>query len=449
MANVIFKQGTREQYNAIAVKDANTLYWLSDTKELYKGDVLYGTGAEATAAVAGLMSAEDKAKLDALVSGGISGLTAVDASVIIGTGDDATTIGVQISKVEGNILELKDDGLFVPPAAASDSVEFEIELQETPEDGYAATYKLKRTDSEGSTYVGDAINLPKDAVLTGGTYEIVKTKDEPYEGAEVGDPYVDLVVANAEESHIYIPLKGLVDTVKAGNGIAVVDNTISIKLNDGATNGLTVTEDGLALSVATPESSGAMSAADKKFVDTIPVVYGRVGYEATNMLPGARFDVNGKEIRVMFPSDAPFVKPEGEAAGRDNNRYYFGLRVFAPSDDVTGFKEADSETIPDGTPLEDFNGSSSGVDKYGRKYDVCWFPVAKYDDETGAWTYFGDASKPGEYVGWFHTIEWYKDSECVGSETVRINLTNKDCHNSLKTFLGKDNTSAALVWSDM
>lgn len=65
MANVIFKQGTRAQYNAISVKDANTLYWLTDTLELFKGEVLYGKGAEATALASGLMSAADKAKLDA------------------------------------------------------------------------------------------------------------------------------------------------------------------------------------------------------------------------------------------------------------------------------------------------------------------------------------------------------------------------------------------------
>ena len=57
MANVIFKQGTRAQYDAIATKDSNTLYWLSDTQELFKGDVLYGKGAEATALASGLMSA--------------------------------------------------------------------------------------------------------------------------------------------------------------------------------------------------------------------------------------------------------------------------------------------------------------------------------------------------------------------------------------------------------
>ena len=49
MANVIFKQGTRAQYDAIATKDVNTLYWLTDTQELFKGEVLYGKGTEATA----------------------------------------------------------------------------------------------------------------------------------------------------------------------------------------------------------------------------------------------------------------------------------------------------------------------------------------------------------------------------------------------------------------
>ena len=284
MANVIFKQGTRAQYDAIATKDSNTLYWLSDTQELFKGDVLYGKGAEATALASGLMSAADKAKLDALTSGGAIGLTAVDASVILGAGEDGnTTIGVQVSKGEGNALELKEDGLFVSPAAVSGAVEFAIEKQETAEDGFAETYKLKRTEGEEVTYVGDAINIPKDAVLSGGTYEIVETADTPYAGAEVGDPYVDLVVANAEESHIYIPLKGLVDTVKAGNGIKVENNTVSVKLDETNANGLTVGEDGLALGLATADAAGAMSAEDKAALDTVmaSIVWGNLGDEAT------------------------------------------------------------------------------------------------------------------------------------------------------------------------
>ncbi len=269
MANVIFKQGTRAQYDAISVKDSNTIYWLTDTQEIFKGEILHGKGKEATALASGLMSAADKQKLDALSAGGAIGLSAVDASVILDTGENGTTIGVQISKQENNALVLKDDGLFVSPSSASGSAEFVIEKQETPEEGFAATYKLKRTEGESSAYVGDAINIPKDAVLSGGSYEIVETAGTPYAGAEIGDPYVDLTVANAEESHIYIPLKGLVDTVKAGNGVSVSENTVSLKLHESNANGLTVSPDGLSLAVATATTAGAMSAEDKEALDKV------------------------------------------------------------------------------------------------------------------------------------------------------------------------------------
>lgn len=276
MANVIFKVGTKAQYDALATKDANTLYWLHDVLELRKGEILYGTGAEATNVASGLMSAADKAKLDAL-GDGTAGLTAIDASVVIASSEGGTTIGVQVSNAEGNAIELKEDGLFVP--SVSGAVEFIIEAQETAETGYSATYKLKRTEGETSTYVGDPINIPKDAVLSGGTYEIVETVDTPYAGAAVGDPYVDLTVANAEQSHIYIPLKGLVDTVKAGAGIKVENNTVSIKLDEANANGLAVGESGLSLSAATATAAGAMSAEDKAALDTVmaSIVWGNLG----------------------------------------------------------------------------------------------------------------------------------------------------------------------------
>lgn len=269
MANVIFKQGSRAKYDAIAVKDENTLYWLSDTQELYKGDVLYAKGALATNLVSGLMSAEDKAKLDALSAGGAAGLTEVDSSVILASGEDGTTIGVQVSKDTGNALELKADGLFVSPAAASTDVEFSIEEQETATDGSVKTYRLKRTEGDVTTYVGDAIEIPKDKVLKGGTFEVVETAGAPYEGAEVGDPYVDLVLEDADNTHIYIPMKGVVDTVVAGDGITVVNNTVSIKLDAANANGLAVGADGLSMAVATSTSSGAMSAVDKAALDAV------------------------------------------------------------------------------------------------------------------------------------------------------------------------------------
>ena len=198
------------------------------------------------------------------------------------------------------------------------------------------------------------------------------------------------------------------------------------------------------------DSAGAMSAKDKKFLDSVPALYESQKYEFVGLLDGARVDVNGKELRVMFDKNTKWVKPVGEAGNRDNNKYYFGIRFFAPSDTVTGFKESDKEKITD-EPLDGFDGDFAGTDQYGRKYSVVWFPAAEYHADGDNWTYLGDQSVAGYCVGWYHTIEWYNAEErCVGSETVRINLTNEECHNSLKSWLGKDNTpTGSIVWEDM
>ena len=118
MANVLFKVGTRAEYDALLRPDPNTLYWLTDTQELRKGSFLFGTGARASAQAAGLLSPEDKAALDELVESGVSGLHAIDATVVIGSSAVGKSIGVQISAEEGNQLQLKQDGLYVPPCEA-------------------------------------------------------------------------------------------------------------------------------------------------------------------------------------------------------------------------------------------------------------------------------------------------------------------------------------------
>lgn len=113
MANVIFKTGTKAQYDALEVKDPNTLYWLHDELLLYKGAVLYGTGQTATNLVSGLMSASDKAKLDSINENAWK-LTPVDASVVIKEGENGRTVGVKLSAADGNAAEIRDDGLYVP-----------------------------------------------------------------------------------------------------------------------------------------------------------------------------------------------------------------------------------------------------------------------------------------------------------------------------------------------
>lgn len=258
-------------YDALEVKDSLALYWIQDTQRLYKGDKLYGVGLAATADFAGLMSAEDKAALDALVANGsgINNLKPVDGSIVITTDGNSATIGVGLSAVEGNMLLVKDDGLYVAEA------EYTIEKQSTAEDGYSATYKLKRTIDGVSTYIGDAINIAKDMVLQGATLETVTEADVPYAGAVVGDPYIDMAFNDATQSHIYIPVKGLVDTYTAGEGIEIVDGKISVKIATDS-HGLTAVDGAMTMLLATKDQDGAMSKEDKAFIDSIPTTYATI-----------------------------------------------------------------------------------------------------------------------------------------------------------------------------
>lgn len=230
--NVLFKQGTQEKYDALAEKNPNALYWLTDTQRLYRGDTLYGTGKAASATVDGLLSAEDKRKLDALVN-------------------------VSISEESGNQLGEKVDGLYVPAPP-----EYTVEKQPGQN-----TYRLKRSVDGADEYIGDEINIPTDLVIQSGSLEVVEMPDIPYEGAVIGDRYLDLVLNDPNADHIYIPLDGLIGDYIAGDGIAITDGSIAVSISDEAANGLKFADGKLALDLATQDTAGAMSATDKRYLD--------------------------------------------------------------------------------------------------------------------------------------------------------------------------------------
>lgn len=270
MANVLFRVGTRAQFDAIVTKSETTLYWLTDTQELYKGETRYGVGALANQSAAGLLSAEDKAKLDALVAGGgLSKLVPVDSTIVIADAEDGgKSIGVAISTEAGNVLVKKTDGLYVSASGSIDVPEYAIEKQDVAEDGYAVSYKLKKTVGEQFSYVGNTINIPKDMVLQSATLERVTEVNVPYLGAAIGDPYIHMVFNDAAASAINVPVKGLVDTFTAGTGIEIVDNIVSVKIAENA-NGLVAVDGALFINLATTESAGAMSAEDKTALDAL------------------------------------------------------------------------------------------------------------------------------------------------------------------------------------
>lgn len=242
----------KKKYDALVQKDSLALYFIEDAetgyRALYKGDNLIAVGSNASSMAAGLMSSADKQALDKLVASQSGAeFTPIDGTISITDGEDGKkNIAVAISSKDGNILTAVDGGLFVPSVSVP---EYSIEKQEIPNDGFVATYKLKKTENGESTYVGDSVDVPKDKVLQSAILKTVETADTPYDGAKVGDKYIDMAFNDESQSHIYVPLGDIGGDVSA-----------EIKIDSANANGLSYVDGtGLSLSLASADSNGAMS----------------------------------------------------------------------------------------------------------------------------------------------------------------------------------------------
>ena len=151
-------------------------------------------------------------------------------------------------------------------------------------------------------------------------------------------------------------------------------------------------------------------------------------YEVFSKPEGTLVKVQENEIRIMCPKDYHWTS-QTSGAQADKNLYYIGLKIYAPSKEIYGFKEDIAEIISDQTLYRFENNDFAGIDEYGRKYSIIWLPVARYNPETGEWTYYGATSTSQKYIGWHYSVEWYDvNDKLVGSDNIRINLSNEDCH---------------------
>ena len=166
--------------------------------------------------------------------------------------------------------KIKSDYATKAELAAIEVPEYSVTKQATAEAGFLSTYYLTKDGAQ----VGEKINIPKDFLVNSADIKTVETADTPYEGAQVGDLYIDFVInsksADDTASHVYLPVNELVDAYTGGNGIEVsAQNLISAKIDTANANGLGVTAAGFKLDVATASTAGAMSAADKAKLDGI------------------------------------------------------------------------------------------------------------------------------------------------------------------------------------
>jgi hypothetical protein len=163
---------------------------------------------------------------------------------------------------DGAIKSVKVNGTALTPTDGAVDVLVAVEKKATANTGYAASYTIK---ANGVALTPD-IDIPKDFLVKSATLETVTTADVPYQGAQVGDKYIDFVInakdASETAEHIYLPVNDLVDVYTAGNGLTESNNEFSVAIDSTNANGLSVGANGVALAVATDSAAGAMSAAD-------------------------------------------------------------------------------------------------------------------------------------------------------------------------------------------
>ena len=208
-------------------------------------------GTDAATAAAAAKEAADAAQ--AAANAKVASVKAADKSVTIGGTDTEPTVKVAISAAAGNALALDTDGLKVTiPAAA----EYSIVKDANAVDGYAATYRL----TKGGENVGAAINIPKDMVVKTGSVEI-----NP-EGKATGT-YLVLVLANATEDKVYIPVNSLIEYVTSGSSaedmVVIAVDDITHKVTATITDG-TITKEKLHADVQTSlnKANSAIQTAD-------------------------------------------------------------------------------------------------------------------------------------------------------------------------------------------
>ena len=131
----------------------------------------------------------------------VNDVTAGNGITITGTKANKT-IAAKVDPAEGNALTVGEAGLKVTiPAVAEYSV-----VKDETSDAYAAVYHL----TKGGANVGTPINIPKDMFVSSGSV-VTDPTDKPK------GTYIKLVLANATQDKLYIPVDQLIEYVTSGS----------------------------------------------------------------------------------------------------------------------------------------------------------------------------------------------------------------------------------------
>lgn len=198
----------------VAVTESSTLYVLKNRDDVTNPESWVAVGGDVSADLAELTADVEELK------------TSKQDKVVAGNGidiSDGKTIAIKIDP-SGSGLEVGPDGL---KAVIPEAAEYTIAVADSPAEGYLKSYELRKNGEK----VGVTIDIPKDLVVTSGEVKTVEEANVPYEGAVIGDLYLQLTIAN-QETPVYIPVKSLTDVYTGSTYVSVDAGVISVKYDD-------------------------------------------------------------------------------------------------------------------------------------------------------------------------------------------------------------------------
>lgn len=176
--------------------------------------------------------------------------------------------------------------------------------------------------------------------------------------------------------------------------------------------------------------------------DEADAKYVAMKYEITGVPEGTLVNYGEKEIRVMVPADAQWTK-QSVGAGGDANTYYLTFKTYVYDNNIVGYIEHLGDQV-DSEILTDLK-----TDEYGRMYQPTWLALAKYDEASDTWTYYGANSNEDKYIGWDYQIDWFDaDGVMIASDCIRINLSNEECHFVIEPYYMADVTAEVKKYVD-
>lgn len=243
MASVKFVTGLQDAYNALSSTDydTNTLYFITDSQRLYKGDVLIANVSEGNVVFTTTEPEFDTSDTGVLyvytdTSGSTSILVKGESSMVTVSGGEVqdgaiTSISAFDPGVVTTITELSAAGKLpsndnsIPTSGAVQAAIdaaigpgfIDVTFENPPE---GSTYNLKFTSANEST---KTVNIPKDSFVSSGVYEAPNLILTLNNGTQVTIDMTDLVPSTVAMSDVAVdfvePSGGasFVTTVDVGN----------------------------------------------------------------------------------------------------------------------------------------------------------------------------------------------------------------------------------------